>query len=341
MGTQRLLIPPRPPRPGLPARSAPYLQRLQGLAGSAGGEGRHLDGLLAGGQQDPAVGEADGARGQEEGEARRHEDEGQAGQQAALTRRGCPRAARLVPAQQQGQEGGERGQAPGAEDQRQGARGRHAQLVAQRREDEQVAVQADQAEVEDGGAAAHHVEGGPEQAEAPRQHPAAVQHVQHGRRHHHQPHHQVRREERHQEKVGRVAQRGLRADEGDEQRVGRRRQRDDHAQRGGHPAAAPGCPRRPRAPVRGAVIGGALLWDHGGGGRGHEAPEGSGGGGGVGVEAGWWEGGDGQGTFWVKGQHPEGDGEGIWGRPWVGCRNTWSKHLGRKFGRGHLRSRVL
>ena len=58
-----------------------YLQGFQGLASRsrARGERGHLHRLLAGSQQDPAVGEADGTRRQEKGDAGRHEDIRQAG----------------------------------------------------------------------------------------------------------------------------------------------------------------------------------------------------------------------------------------------------------------------
>lgn len=51
------------------------------------------------------------------------------------------------------------------------------------------------------------------------------------------------------------------------------------------------------------------------------------------MEAGCWGRRGWAGDLWVKGQQPEGM-ERTGGRPWVGCRNTWGKHLGRKFGEG-------
>jgi len=87
------------------------------------------------------------------------------------------------------QEGGQRSQGPGGQDEPEGSAGGHPQLVFEGGDDEQVAVQADDAEVEDGGTAAHDVERVPEGAQVAPQHPAAVELVEHGRGHDHHPHH--------------------------------------------------------------------------------------------------------------------------------------------------------
>lgn len=163
-----------------------------------------------------------------------------------------------MPAQLDGQEGGQRSQGPGGQDEPEGPAGCHAQLVFQRGDDEQVAVQADDAEVEDGGTAAHDVEGVPEGAEISPQHPVAVELVEHGRGHDHQPHHQVGHEKGHQEIVGGVAERALGDDEEDEEEVPGCGQQDDEAEEGGHPAA----PHQQRALPQHAGIGGPQIALH-------------------------------------------------------------------------------
>lgn len=83
----------------------------------------------------------------------------------------------------------------------------------------------------------HIVSGGPEDRQRPRASTQRPQHVQHGRRHHHQPHHQVRREVSDTRKKLEVLRSAGPADERDKC--------------GGHPAAAPGKARGGPSPSPG------------------------------------------------------------------------------------------
>lgn len=245
----------------------PYLGHglVGGGSGHVGGEGSHLHRLLAGCQEDAAVGEGDGGRRKEESQTGGHQGVGQADQQPALVLvplggdvRGPDLELQLVPAHLDGQEGGQRSQGPGGQDEPEGSAGGHSQLVFEGGDDEQVAVQADDAEVEDGSAAAHDVEGVPEGAEVTPQHPAAVELVEHGWRHDHQPHHQVGHKEGHQEVVGGVAEGALGDDEEDEEEVPCRGQQDDEAEESGHPAA----PHQQRALAQHTGVGGPQIALH-------------------------------------------------------------------------------
>lgn len=230
-------------------------------------QGRHPLRLPPRRQEDPTVREANGDGRQEEGEHGRPQGEGEGDPQAALKRKpprrrqlevgvwvrgvsvggevapaGGPRDRRLsapvapaVPLHLNGQEGGQRRQPPRSPHQEQRPRGGHPLLVAQRRDDEEVAVQADHAQVEDGRAAAHDVKAEPDGTEGGPQDPPPAQHVEHGRGHDHQRHHQVRQKQRDQEAVGGATQRSVRKHQNDEEHVAADRHQDDDGQHGDEP----------------------------------------------------------------------------------------------------------
>lgn len=140
-----------------------------------------------------------------------------------------------------GQEGSQCSQTPSSPHQEKSARRGHPLLVAQRRDDEEVSVQADHAQVEDGRAAAHDVEAEPNGTESGPQHPGPAQHIEHGGGHDHQGHHQIREEQRDQEAVRGATQRAVGKHQGDEQHVATDRHQDDDGQHEGQqPRAAAG-----------------------------------------------------------------------------------------------------
>lgn len=138
-----------------------------------------------------------------------------------------------------GQEGSQCRQPPSGPYQEQRPRWGHPLLVAQRRDDEEVPIQADHTQVEDGRAAAHNIEAEPNGAKGGPQHPGPTQHVEHGWRHDHKGHHEVGQEQRHQEAVRGAAQGAMGEHQSDEQHVATDCHEDDDSQHEGQqPGAA-------------------------------------------------------------------------------------------------------
>lgn len=149
--------------------------------------------------------------------------------------------AQAVPFHLNGQEGGQRRQPPCSSYQEQGPRWGHPLLVAQWRDDKDVAIQADHAKVEDGCAAAHDVKAEPNRAKGRPEHPGPAQDVQHGGGHDHQCHHEVGQEQRNKEAVRGATQRAMSEHHCDQQNVTADGHEDDDGQHEGQqPGAAAG-----------------------------------------------------------------------------------------------------
>lgn len=174
-----------------------------------------------------------------------------------------------MPVHLDGEEGGQGCQAPSTSNQKQSPRRGHPLLVAQRGNDEEITVQADHAQIEDGRTAAHDVEAKPNWAKGGPQHPGAAQHVEHGWGHDHQRHHQVREEQRDQEAVGGAAQRAMGKHQSDEQEVSTDCQEDDGRQHEGQQPWTAACDVPVgggwRAAIEAAQRAGQMSVGHGGG----------------------------------------------------------------------------
>ena len=118
----------------------------------------------------------------------------------------------------------------------------YAQLSPERRHNGQIAVEADEADVEDGGRAEHDVEGGPDGTEGLSQHPALTHLAEGGGDHHHRAYQQVGQRQRHDEQVGHGPQLLVAAHRQEHQHVAHQGQQGQQAK--GHARGyAPGAER--------------------------------------------------------------------------------------------------
>ena len=139
-----------------------------------------------------------------------------------------------MPSHLYGQEGDESGQHPDAGDGGDGPTRRHPHVVVQRVTDVDVAIEADGAQVEDGGGGEHHVERDPDEAKRVPEQPPPDEVISDGEGHHQQRDEGVGHGEGHDEEVTRLAKIAVGEDGDAHEHVAGDGEEDDSAEEDGN-----------------------------------------------------------------------------------------------------------